>query len=124
MIARSLTAALGLAAAVVTPRAAAAQGRPWTLKDALQVEVIDDVQLAPGGGVALIAVARGDVARNTFARAYQLVDLASGKMTALPERLQNPRWSPSGTAIAWQQRARTGAAAIVLTNARGGAERT
>jgi dipeptidyl aminopeptidase/acylaminoacyl peptidase len=123
MLARSL-AALGFAAALVTSRTAAAQGRPWTLKDAVQVEVIDDVQLAPGGSVALIAVARGDVARNTFARAYQLVDLASGKMTALPERLQNPRWSPSGTTIAWLQRARTGAAAIVLTSARGGAERT
>src|SRR5215813_120474 len=102
MLARSL-AALGFAAALVTPRTAAAQGRPWTLKDAVQVEAIDDVQLAPGGSVALIAVARGDVARNTFARAYQLVDLASGKMTALPERLQNPRWSPSGTTIAWLQ---------------------
>ena len=56
------------------------------------------------GSVALIAVNRADVARNTFARAYQLVDLASGKMTAVPERLQNPRWSASGTTIAWLQR--------------------
>lgn len=125
MIARSVTTALGLAAALAAPaRSAAAQGRPWTLKEALQVAAIDDVQLAPGGDVALIAVGRADVARNAFARTYQLVDLTSGKMTALPERLQNPRWSPSGTAIAWLQRARTGAAAIVVTNARGGAERT
>jgi dipeptidyl aminopeptidase/acylaminoacyl peptidase len=125
MIARSLAAGLGLAAALATPaRTAAAQGRPWTLTDAVQVEAIDDVQIAPDGGVALISVTRADVARNVFARVYQLVDLTSGKMTALPERLQNPRWSPTGTAIAWLQRARAGTAAIVLTNARGGAERT
>ncbi len=125
MIVRCLAAGLGLAAALVTPaRTAAAQGRPWTLTDAVQVEAIDDVQIAPDGSVALIAVTRADVARNAFARAYQLVDLASGKATALPERLQNPRWAPGGTAIAWLLRARTGAAAIVLTSARGGAERT
>lgn len=126
MSARSLAAGLGLAAALAAfPRTAAAQGRPWTASDAVQVEAIDDVQIAPDGSVALIAVGRADVVRNVFARTYQLVDLASGKMTALPERLQNPRWSPAGTAIAWLQRSRTGgAAAIVLTNARGGAERT
>src|SRR3954465_3065247 len=121
MFARSLAVGLGLAAAVAAhPRTAVAQGRPWTVTDAVQVEAIDDVQIAPDGGVALIAVTRADVARNVFARAYQLVDLASGKTVALPERLQNPRWSPSGTAIAWVQRSRTGAAAIVVTNARGG----
>ena len=125
MLARSVTTAFGLAAALATPvRIAAAQDRPWTFKDAIQVEFIDDVQIAPDGSVALIAVNRADLAHNAFARAYQLVDLASGKMTALPERLQNPRWSPRGTAIAWLQRGRTGAASIVLTNARGGAERT
>src|SRR3954468_22067021 len=60
MLARSL-AGLGLVAALaVHPRAAAAQGRPWTLTDALQVESIDDVQIAPDGSVALIAVSRGD----------------------------------------------------------------
>lgn len=124
MNARSLAAGLGLAAALATPaRTAAADGRPWTLTDAVQVEAIDDVQISPDGSAALIAVTRADVARNAFARVYQLVDLASGKTTALPERLQNPRWSPGGTAIAWLQRARTGAAAIALTSARGGAER-
>ena len=125
MITRSLVAGLGLVAALAIPgRTAVAQGRPWTLPDALQVEAIDDVQIAPDGSVALIAVTRADVARNAFARAYQRVDLISGKMTALPERLQNPRWSPGGTAIAWLQRARTGAVAIVLTDARGGAQQT
>jgi len=123
MISRSLAAGLGLAAAVIAARTAAAQGRPWTLGDAVQVESIDDVQIAPDGSVALIAVSRADLTRNEFMRVYQLVDLASGKLTALPGRLQNPRWSPGGTSIAWLQRARTGAAAIVLTNARGGAER-
>lgn len=117
-------AVLGAAFAVaIATRTAAAQGRPWTLSDALQVETIDDVQIAPDGAVALIAVTRGDVVRNRFARAYQLVDLATGKMTALPERLQNPRWSPGGAVVAWLERGKTGAAAIVLTSARGGAER-
>lgn len=99
-----------------------AQGRAWTLEDTLQVAGIDDVQLAPDGSVALIAVGRGNVARNTFARGYQLVELATGKATALPERLQNPRWSPDGAAIAWLVRGKTGAA-LVLTDARGRGER-
>jgi dipeptidyl aminopeptidase/acylaminoacyl peptidase len=127
MISRFLVAGLGFAAAAaattVAAGTAAADGRPWTLGDALQVEAIDDVQIAPDGATALIAVGRADMAKNEFARVYQLVDLASGKMTAMPARLQNPRWAPGGAAIAWLARGKSGAAAIVLTNARGGAER-
>jgi dipeptidyl aminopeptidase/acylaminoacyl peptidase len=123
MLARSIITSLALATGLAIPaRTATAQGRAWTLEDTLQVEAIDDVQLAPDGSAALIAVVRGDVARNTFARIYQLVDLATSKTTALPERLQNPRWSPSGTAIAWLARGKT-STAIVLTNTRGGSER-
>jgi dipeptidyl aminopeptidase/acylaminoacyl peptidase len=119
MRARALVISFVLAA---LPARVVAEGRAWTLDDTVEVEAIDDVQLAPDGKLALIAVVRGDARRNTFARAYQLVDLATGKTTALAERLQNPRWSPGGAAIAWLARGKTGAA-IVVTNARGGGER-
>ncbi|HET9626467.1 MAG TPA: prolyl oligopeptidase family serine peptidase [Kofleriaceae bacterium] len=120
MPARSLALCVGICLIAALQPAAAA--REWTLEAALQVPQIDDVQLAPDGQHALIAVARADVAHNAFGRAYQLVDLATGALTPLPARLDRPRWSPSGAAIAWLVRGKTGAA-IVISNARGGGER-
>jgi dipeptidyl aminopeptidase/acylaminoacyl peptidase len=120
MLARAIVVVVGVVA--LASGVADAEGRRWTLEDALQVSGIDDVQLAPDGKVALIAVVRADLARNKFARTYQLVELATGKQTALPERLANPRWAPNGKAIAWLAQGKAGAA-LVLTDARGGGER-
>ena len=121
MLARRLIPALAAAVAVAAPLSA--QARAWTLSDATAVEVIDGVGISPDGTRALIDVTTADPKTNSFAQALRLVDLSNGRSTAMPDALHSPRWSPDGSSIAWLRTAKSGADAIVLTDARGGSLR-
>ena len=118
MLARRLIPALLAAAAVAAPLAAPA--RPWTLSDGATTKFIDDVRISPDGTRALIDVATADAQSNTFAETASLVSLSDGTLAAMPAGLHSPRWSPSGSTIAWLRTTKSGADAIVITNARGG----
>jgi dipeptidyl aminopeptidase/acylaminoacyl peptidase len=103
-------------ASIVT--ATAASARPWTLKDAVQVPFMDDVQLSPNAAVALVEVDRTDLAKNAFATQYERVAVATGAATSLPGDLVHPRWSPDSKAVAWITLS-SGSASLLLTDARG-----
>jgi dipeptidyl aminopeptidase/acylaminoacyl peptidase len=116
----STTSAIALALAVLP---LAALGRPWTLSDTLTVEFMDDVQIAPNGNAALVDVVHADLKHNTFAAAYSLVDIASGRMRPLDSELGHPRWSPHGDSIAWIASDSAGKTRIVLTDVQGNHQR-
>jgi dipeptidyl aminopeptidase/acylaminoacyl peptidase len=117
MLARRLIPALLAAAAVAAPLAAHA--RAWTLNDTTTTKFIDDVRISPDGTHALIDVATADAKTNTFAETESLVTLSDGTIAPMPAGLHSPRWSPGGSTIAWLRPAKSGADAIVITNARG-----
>ncbi len=117
LIDRRLVFALGLAAALAAPLAADA--RRWTVADTVTGEFIDDVRISPSGATVVIEVVRGSLAQNTFLTASEIVRVADGRMTAVPNALSHPRWRPDGTAIAWLRTNPKGVAQIVVTDARG-----
>ena len=117
-----LSVPLAFLTALVLP--AVACGRPWTLADAISVEGIGDVQIAPGGESALVSVFRPDVVKNTFGGGYALVRIADGHVWTMPATLVQPRWAPGGRTIAWLRTAKSGTQELVLTNASGADPKT
>lgn len=115
-----LIAGAALATALSTTPANA---RPWSLVDVVNTPGMIDVQLAPNGSRTIVNVIRTDLADNTYASSYLLVDTQTGKAVSLPTELRNPHWSPDGNLVAWLRDEKGGASAIVLTDAQGESRR-
>lgn len=99
---------------------AAAASRPWTMRDALGIEAMDQVRISPDGTLALVHYAGStDPAGKVFSDEYRLVRIDDGTFRRMPDGLSNPHWAPSGQTIAWLRESRSGATQIVLTDARG-----
>jgi len=93
-----------MAVAVSLPATLHAQASTLTLDD-LRLEVgVSDLALSPDGSAVVVVTSRPNYEENRFDRTLVLVDLASGDRRHLtPERARvgQPRWSPSGEALAF-----------------------
>jgi dipeptidyl aminopeptidase/acylaminoacyl peptidase len=87
---------------------------------------IADPQISPDGKSVVIVVSRPDYVQNRYNAELVLVDVASGKKTALTQDrfvVSSPRWSPNGEQLAFLSRIGQGKDAttqIFLLNMQGG----
>lgn len=99
--------ALALLLPIATPAVSEAQERALTVDD-LRLEVgLSGPELSPDGRWAVVVTRRPDYEENRFTRSLVLVDLTTGERRDLtPQRpgAGQPRWSPSGAALAFTDR--------------------
>jgi hypothetical protein len=99
--------AFALLFATATPASLGAQARTLTVDD-LRLEVgLSGPELAPDGRRAVVVTSRPDYEENRFGRSLVVVDLATDERRDLtPQRpwVGQPRWSPSGDALAFTDR--------------------
>ena len=92
------------AGASVAPPALEAQGRTLTVDD-LRLEVgVSSPQISPDGHAVVVVTSRPNYEENRFDRTLVLVDVATGGWRDLtPHRpgVGQPRWSPSGSYLAF-----------------------
>jgi dipeptidyl aminopeptidase/acylaminoacyl peptidase len=95
--------------------------RPWRLTDMFSPSFpwISDVQIAPDGTHVLAKVSFADLQTNTFTGSYRLVDIKDGTWQPMSAHAVHPRWSPSGSTIAWIDHEKDSAARILLTDSAG-----
>ena len=114
-----ITRFFGWTLALLVIVAGAASARPWTLRDAIASQFIDEVQLSPDGTQAIIGVGRANLKTDGFDSGYKLIDIANGAMRDLSSVLTHPRWSPDSKQISWVAQDAKGNASIVITDVRG-----
>lgn len=104
------------ASTAAAPDTSATQ-RPFTGDDLFHLQVASDPQISPDGSRVAYVRGRNDIMVDRMRSAIWLVDVASGRQTALTDGAfdaTEPRWSPDGQSIAYVAKTADGTHQIFL----------
>ncbi len=105
-----IAAAFCAAFVVVAGAASAANAAPFTLQSLRAIVNVNDVRISPDGSKVAFVRSIGDYRHDLWNRTLVVVPAAGGPprvLTAAMDALDDPRWSPAGTQLAysWCRRA-------------------